>query len=236
MSFFGRLGSTNIKTLIREQGPAAFVTYSAVSVVSFGLWCGVAHHTGIDQQKLLAYLPSIPGSSGTSKDGKIIEQQSQSLRFEQMAKDVVRDVSTQVHRAEHAIKEGFEKAETAVMEGLEKAEHVVMDGIDKAETAVASILHPITPLPLAEKSEESSSGLDLSKHGTVIAVAWVAHNITFPVRLGLTAALTPFVASKIRGGYVDTMLKRYMTRFSAASTFKSDSVTSLKTKMVGIRK
>ncbi|KAJ3029380.1 UNVERIFIED_CONTAM: hypothetical protein HDU68_012347 [Siphonaria sp. JEL0065] len=235
MSFFGRLRSTNIKTLVREQGPAAFLTYSVVSVVSFGLWCGVAHHTGIDQQKLLACLPSIPGLSSSPKDGNIIEQQS---RFEQMANDVMHDVSTQVHRAEHALKEGFEKAETAVMEGLEKAEHVMMDGIDKAETAVVAILHPTPSLQLAGSSEEpSSSGLGFSKHGTVIAVAWVAHNITFPVRLGLTAALTPFVASKIRGGYVDTMLKRYMSRFSAASASKTaNSKASLKSKMVGIRK
>ncbi|KAI9331193.1 hypothetical protein BDR26DRAFT_870517 [Obelidium mucronatum] len=247
MSFFGRLRKTNIKTLMAEQGPAAFLTYSAVSVASFGLWCGAAHYTGIDQKKLLGYLPFAAATSEAPAETAVAASTtpSQSLKLEQMAKEVVRDVRelgiTQVQKAEHALKEGLEKAEHAVMEGLEMAETAVMESIDKAELAVSAMLNHQDTLP----ASSSTSSADFSKHGTVIAVAWVAHNVTFPVRLGLTAALTPYVASRIRGGYIDGLLKRYMSKLtptasaataSAAGTTCAEANNTLRSKFIGIRK
>ncbi|KAJ3330861.1 hypothetical protein HDU76_004663 [Blyttiomyces sp. JEL0837] len=53
-----------------------------------------------------------------------------------------------------------------------------------------------------------------AKHGATIIVVWAAHNIIMPIRVGITAMLTPYVAKRLRAMGFEAWLKGFMRRSS----------------------
>ncbi|KAJ3083231.1 hypothetical protein HDU99_000245 [Rhizoclosmatium hyalinum] len=185
------------------------VTYTGVSVASFGLWIGLCHYTGIDARWLSTTTTSTLSTASKELEAALVEVQD--------------DVAKSVQAGSDALVEGFKRfnANLHRLEGtLDSVAQQVKEQLDSGEQAAAVV------------------GADLSRHGVVLATAWLAHNITFPVRLGVTAALTPYVAARIRGGYVDVLLKRMMTRLTpkATAAAASDSNSKLKSTLLEIRK
>ncbi|KAJ3059889.1 hypothetical protein HDU98_004085 [Podochytrium sp. JEL0797] len=92
-------------------------------------------------------------------------------------------------------------AEDAVHKGVENAERVVAVG----KEGLDAMLHP----------HKESLGGDKNSifNATTALVAWCVHELFLPLRLALTAYLTPRVSRWMRGGIVDRWLGSIMARF-----------------------
>ncbi|KAJ3072342.1 hypothetical protein HDU98_003798 [Podochytrium sp. JEL0797] len=153
---------------IKQQGPAALLTYSAVSATSFSLCCAGVYGT-------LSTTATPPETDGIAE-------------FVRIAKDVVRDV------------------EGAIVKGRVR----VQEHLDRSEEALRDVKRAVELLDLDQQRGPTHPRTD-----TIVALAWLAHNVTWPARIGVTAALTPYVARRLRGSYLDAVLARHMATGAA---------------------
>ncbi|KAI8830793.1 hypothetical protein BJ741DRAFT_333086 [Chytriomyces cf. hyalinus JEL632] len=227
------------RKLMAEHGPAAMLTYSAVSAASIG-FCYVAVSSGVFERvkcQLLgawtatnvevqtAFTQSIKDAEAAVIRGIGSAEKGILLGIEQAEvaiKERSEAIKEGLHNTEEAIKEGIHHTEVAIKEGIHNTEEAIKEGISNTRTAVEH-------MGFSDVDREESL---LSGHGATIAAVWVAHNVMFPVRLGLTAVLTPVVASKMKGSRLDVLIRRV----TLAGQTKLGDTRVLVSKYVGLRK
>ncbi|TPX68623.1 hypothetical protein CcCBS67573_g07134 [Chytriomyces confervae] len=237
---------SRFRKLMAEHGPAAMLTYSAVSAASIGS-CYVAVSSGVFE-RVKCQLLSAWTAAATNVDG-VETAFTQSIKDAEAA--VIRGIGSAekgillgIEQAEVAIKEGIHNTEEAIKEGLHNTEEAIKEGIHHTEAAIKEGIHnteeafkegisntrtAVEHMGFSDGDREESL---LSGHGATIAAVWVAHNVMFPVRLGLTAALTPVVASKMKGSRLDVLIRRV----TLAGQTKLGDTRVLVSKFVGLRK
>ncbi|KAJ3381172.1 hypothetical protein HDU84_005294 [Entophlyctis sp. JEL0112] len=183
-----RASREKVRTLLSEHGPAALLTYSAVSVSSFALWCTIAHFNDIDMGTLgRLLLPAIPSSAAAAAITTSVD-------------DALQDVAREVKQVAHGVEERFELAEVKMRETAGTAVAALMDRVDSVRIAGAAI---------GDGADAAVANVSsFSKRTTVLAVAWCIHNISFPARVGITAVLAPYVGARLRGGRIEKMMKK----------------------------
>ncbi|KAJ3132829.1 hypothetical protein HK100_004924 [Physocladia obscura] len=210
---------SNIKTLLKEHGPAAILTYAGVSIASFGLWCSLVHYKILDMssfdislalQFLRISAPTTQQEQPSSETQSLILSAAladPSVSLSLMSNNTVsisdkieqklKQLSQDIKQAEQDIEQEFERA----VQRFEEAEASVRESLDAAVSAIVS-------------TSESSGSATVKgcNHGTMLAVAWCMHNISWPARIGISAALTPYVGKMLRGSKVDAMMKLGMLR------------------------
>ncbi|KAJ3234492.1 hypothetical protein HDU81_001379 [Chytriomyces hyalinus] len=235
---------SRFRKLMAEHGPAAMLTYSAVSAASIGS-CYVAVSSGVFErvkgQLLSAWTATNVNSVETAFTQSIKEAEAAVIRGIGSAE---KGILLGIEQAEVAIKEGIHNTEEAIKEGLHNTEEAIKEGIHHTEAAIKEGIHnteeaikegisntrtAVEHMGFSDVDREESM---LSGHGATIAAVWVAHNVMFPVRLGLTAALTPVVASKMKGSRLDVLIRRV----TLAGQTKLGDTRVLVSKLVGMRK
>ncbi|KAI8611601.1 hypothetical protein BC830DRAFT_1140524 [Chytriomyces sp. MP71] len=128
---------------------------------------------------------------------------------------------TNLSQLKDGLAEGIENMKVGI-------EHAVEE-IEKAEVWVLESLHAAPSLARGGSVEGGQASAEGGNTATTLAAVWVAHNLVFPLRVGVTAVLTPYVASRLRGSKADLVLRRLME----ASATKGDALRDSLVKMRG---
>ncbi|KAI9331192.1 hypothetical protein BDR26DRAFT_870516 [Obelidium mucronatum] len=208
------------KQLLAQHGPAALITYAVLSGISFAGFYVAIVWSGVDPLALMHKLPFADKEEKTRDDkeeqGKKIEQHE--------SKDLLDQVGDAIHVVGDAVAKGFENAEDVVGVGME--------GLD-------AILHHEEHHHHHHHNVQQETQPTVSYfNGTTALVAWCVHELFLPIRLGLTAYLTPRVSARMKGGAIDLWLGRIMARFGAkkgSEQAKEAGDAALKAKLLDIR-
>ncbi|KAI9357060.1 hypothetical protein DFJ73DRAFT_821974 [Zopfochytrium polystomum] len=195
--------ATSIRGLMREYGPVAVITYFLVSVASITLWY-IAVSSGVDINPLVARIANFRIAVHEKVADGMDAMQENIHQLGEEIKHVGGEVAV---RMEKAMEEGLE----AVGEGLRRGERAV----EEVRNSVAEAMELAHRQPADTATQPSESSSLYAKHGTTLLVVWAAHNLILPVRVGVTAVMTPWVAARIRALGLETWLKRVASRFSS---------------------
>ncbi|KAJ3203193.1 hypothetical protein HDU67_010329 [Dinochytrium kinnereticum] len=167
---------------MRDYGPVAFVTYSLVSAVSLTAWYA-AFRLGFDVSRFTNHIPKLPHLPfinlflGEDAELRVLDAEARFVMALGGVVDGMVDVA--------------ELMRERVMEGkgpVVKDDHV-------GEVVQRTV-------PSAGAAAGAGGGGRLAEfyatHGTTVLVAIAAHNVILPIRVGVTALLTPWVAVGLR--------------------------------------
>ncbi|KAJ3102390.1 hypothetical protein HDU97_000597 [Phlyctochytrium planicorne] len=200
---------TTIRTLIKEYGPIAFITYSLVSTVSLTIWY-TAIRAGVDVSPVVKLFSSIRDTLTSWVDSmvvKVVPEEGEMIGKVRMeGRRVLEGVELAILRVEASFVEGV----AGVADGMVDVVEGVRDGGMRqfadhpgrvpSPTKGANITPHPPALPSNVISLPGANPLSnfYAEHGTTVLVAIAAHNIILPIRVGLTALLTPWVAARLR--------------------------------------
>ncbi|KAJ3017240.1 UNVERIFIED_CONTAM: hypothetical protein HDU68_011790 [Siphonaria sp. JEL0065] len=201
------------KQLLAEHGPAALITYAVLSGISFAGFYVAIVSSGVDPLQLMHKLPfsssEVPEIAASSP----------------ASKDIMDQVGDAIHAVEDAVAKGIENAEDIVGVGVEGLDAILHHDDNGGDNKISQV-----------SGDEGKEKPYLN--GTTALVAWCVHELFLPIRLGLTAYLTPRVSRRMKGGVIDRFLGSIMARFGAkggAAVEKETSDSGLKGKLLNVR-
>ncbi|KAJ3205593.1 hypothetical protein HDU83_008912 [Entophlyctis luteolus] len=215
----------SFKELLAKHGPAALITYAVLSGISFAGFYIAVVASGLDPKALLHKLP-FSGQGHAEEQPRILSSKNEHQHQQPYIQDrmqppneaapdlqsaetavgaAVHFVEDSLHAAEHAV-------ENAVAASIDTAESVVAVGVEGLEAIIHMADTPSPPPPTAVELPSTPPKSWLEFDGTVVLVAWCVHELFLPIRLGLTAYLTPRVAARLRGSAFDILMHRAMNR------------------------
>ncbi|KAJ3110403.1 hypothetical protein HDU96_006646 [Phlyctochytrium bullatum] len=197
-----------IRGLMKEYGPVAFITYSLVSAVSLTAWYA-AIRLGLDVSRITEALETAKTylfpPSPTAEPEPHTAVAMRATRVLEGVEAAVLEVEASFVEAVASVADGMKDVLEALEERamLARVPPVPVPAISSPSTPPrrATVSKMDTTMLATPSQPEAAPGALASfyaTHGTTVLMAIAAHNVILPVRVGVTALLTPWVAGRLR--------------------------------------